>query len=299
MRGSPCRIKTAGRVYSIHKEKAHKDDRRDSRKIARGLRNGELEAIYVPLRKTIENRMLYRARIAIVKDLRRCKQRIKAMLNFLGIGQPFIFSAPGTHWSRRCMDWLAGIKMEHDTGGYALKMLAGKAEELRKRLLDTNKEIRKLSCSEAYKDDYKLTGSIPGIALIPGMAFLTEIEDTNRFPGTDRFAAYVGLVPSCHSTGGHEHVGGITPRGQKQLRGMITGSAWIAAKIDPALHLAFCNLCKRMEANKAIVRIARKLLYFTRHGFVHWDYQKVGNSESVNFSIPIHIRCIRYQKTSG
>ncbi|GHV51563.1 hypothetical protein FACS1894181_13570 [Bacteroidia bacterium] len=214
----------------------------------------------------MEDRMLYRARIAIVKDLRRCKQRIKAMLNFLGIEQPFIFSAPGTHWSKRCMDWLDGIKMEHDTGGYALKMLAGEAEELRKRLLDTNKELRKLSCSEACKDGYKLAGSIPGMALIPGMAFLAEIEDINRFPGTGRFAACAGLVPSCHSTGGHEHVGGITPRGQKQLRGMITGSAWTAAKIDPALHLAFCNLCKRMEGNKAIVRIARKLLnriYYT------------------------------------
>lgn len=183
---------------ATHKKKAHKDDRRDSRKIARGLRNGELEAIYVLLRKTIEDRMLYRARIAIVKDLRRCKQRIKAMLDFLGIGQPFIFSAPGTRWPKRCMDWPDGIKMEHDTGDYALKMLAGEAEELRKRLPDTNKKLRKPSCSEACKDGCKLAGSIPGIALVA--------------------------------------------------------------------DLAFCNLCERMEGNKAIVRIARKLLnriYYT------------------------------------
>ncbi|GHV51969.1 hypothetical protein FACS1894181_14620 [Bacteroidia bacterium] len=156
--------------------------------------------------------------------------------------------------------------MEHDTGGCALKMLTGEAEELCKRLPDTNKKLRKPSCSEACKDGCKLAGSIPGIALVADMAFLAEIEDTNRFPGTGRFAACAGLVPSCHSAGGHEPVGGITPRGQKQLRGMVTGSAWIAAKIDPALHLAFCNLCKRMEGNKAIVRIARKLLnriYYT------------------------------------
>ncbi|GHV48728.1 hypothetical protein FACS1894181_05310 [Bacteroidia bacterium] len=91
-----------------------------------------------------------------------------------------------------------------------------------------------------------------------GVTFLTEIEDINRFPNTNWFAA--------HARGEHEHVGRITPRGRKQLRGMVTGSTWIAAKIDPALHLAFCNLCKRMEGNKTIVRIARKLLnriYYT------------------------------------
>ncbi|GHV51052.1 hypothetical protein FACS1894181_12390 [Bacteroidia bacterium] len=64
-----------------------------------------------------------------------------------------------------------------------------------------------------------------------GVAFLTEIEDINRFPNTGRFAAYAGLVPACHSVGEHEHIEGITPRGRKQLRGMIIWSAWIATKI--------------------------------------------------------------------
>ncbi|GHT36822.1 hypothetical protein FACS189435_0570 [Bacteroidia bacterium] len=88
------------------------------------------------------------------------------------------------------------------------------------------------------------------------MAFLAEIEGINRFPSTGRIGA---CLPFGRWTW---TVGGIT----EQLRGMVTGSAWIAAKIDPASHLAFCNLCERMEGNKAIVRIARKLLnriYYT------------------------------------
>jgi hypothetical protein len=47
---------------------------------------------------------------------------------------------------------------------------------------------------------------------------------------------------------------------------MLVESAWTAARKDPALHLAFCKLCQRMDANKAIIRIARKVLnriYYT------------------------------------
>jgi len=92
------------------------------------------------------------------------------------------------------------------------------------------------------------------------MFFLTAIEDISRFASTDRFAGYVGLVPSCHDSGEKENNGAITSRAPKMLRDMIIESAWTAARKDPALHLAFCQLCKRMEPNKAIIRIARKLL---------------------------------------
>jgi transposase len=92
------------------------------------------------------------------------------------------------------------------------------------------------------------------------MTFLTEIEDINRFPSTDHFAAYVGLVPSCHNTGDKENNGDITSRAKKILRDLIVECAWCATQKDPALHIAFCKLCKRMEPNKAIIRIARKLL---------------------------------------
>ena len=52
----------------------------------------------------------------------------------------------------------------------------------------------------------------------------------------------------------------MTFRGQMQLRSKLIECAWFAARLDPALNMAFSKLTRRMEPNKAIVRIARKLL---------------------------------------
>ena len=60
-------------------------------------------------------------------------------------------------------------------------------------------------------------------------------------------------------------VGGITRRGHSFLRSAIIESAWMAARIDPALTKSYHDYCKRMEPNKAIIRIARKLLSRIRY----------------------------------
>lgn len=100
---------------------------------------------------------------------------------------------------------------------------------------------------------------IPGIGLITGITFLVEIEDISRFQNTDKFAGFIGIIPSCHSSGERESKGEMTPRGAKNLRATLIESSWIATRMDPVLSLAFNKYCRRMESNRAITRIARKL----------------------------------------
>ena len=49
-------------------------------------------------------------------------------------------------------------------------------------------------------------------------------------------------------------------RGNKFLKSAIIESAWVAARVDPVLHMDYIGFCNRMKKNKAIVRIACKLL---------------------------------------
>ena len=253
-------VVNAADVPTTHKEKSNKTDKRDSRKLGRSLRAGELEGIHIPTRKTQEDRSLLRTRYTVRKDLTRMKLRIKSLLNFYGIEHPEQFSSTNTHWSKRYMEWLKRLPMEEESGRSVLETIISEVEEMRKVQLAVNRKIRVLSRTESYITNFELLDSIPGIGLITGMSFLTEIEDINRFSSTDRLAAYVGLIPSCHSSGEKENNGAITSRAHKLMRDLIMESAWVAAGKDPALHLAFCKLCKRMEPNKAIIRIARKLL---------------------------------------
>jgi len=253
-------VVNAADVPTTHKEKVNKTDKRDSRKLGISLRAGELKGIHIPSRKTQEDRSMVRMRYTVRKDLTRMKSRVKSLLNFYGIEYPEQFSSPGKHWSCRYMSWLKTVKMEEESGRFTLQTLINEVEEVRKVQLAVTRQIRALSKTRSYQKDYELLSDIPGIGLITGMCFLTEIEDINRFSNTDQFAGYAGLIPSCRSSGEKENNGEITSRANKLMRDLIVESAWIAARKDPALHLAFCKLCKRMEPNKAIIRIVRKLL---------------------------------------
>jgi transposase len=97
------------------------------------------------------------------------------------------------------------------------------------------------------------------------MLFLTELETIDRFGNNDHLCGLIGLVPSTASSGENDKVGDITPRGHHLLRSAIIESAWVAVRIDPALSKSFHDYCRRMEANQAIIRIAKKLLSRIRY----------------------------------
>ena len=246
-------------VPTSDKERRRKTDKVDSNKLARSLRNNELKGIYIPSQEILEDRSFVRVRSSIVKDQSRLKSRLKSMLYFYGIEFPEEFQKSSTHWSKRFVVWLKTVQLNHQSGNIALAMLIKEAELLRTLLLEVNKELKALSNTEKYAEKMELIRSVPGIGLVTGMLFLSEIETINRFENNDKFAGMIGIVPDCHSSGENEKNGEITPRRHIHLRGGLIESSWIAARIDPALSKAFSDYCKRMEPNKAIVRIARKL----------------------------------------
>lgn len=248
-------------VPTSQKEHLQKDDPTDSRKLARSLRSNDLKAIFVPNPATLEDRSLVRMRATVLKDMTRFKQRIKSFLYFYGISYPPQFERSGTHWSKRFMKWLEEeISLQHDSGTQALKILVQEAEQQRKLLLEVLKKIRLLSRSEKYAKNIALLRTIPGIGLITSITFLVEIENIDRFQNTDYFAGFVGLVPNRHSSGPKTNDGEMTFRGQKTLKSLLVESSWIAARTDPALMMSYLGYVKRMEPNKAVVRIARKVL---------------------------------------
>ena len=248
----------AADVPTSQKEKVFKTDKRDCRKIARSLCNNDLEGIHIPEKKTQEDRSLVRMRLTLGKDLNRQKNRVKSMMNFYGVDIPerFLYS---NYWSKSFIEWLKQIKFEYGTAEYSLKILISETEHLRASQLEVTKAIRRLASSPHYCLETQLLMAIPGIGLITAITFLTHIENVERFSGTDKFAAYLGIIPNCHSSGNKENTGEMTFRGNKWLRVLLVEAAWTAARKDPALHLAYLNLSHRMKANQAIIRIARKL----------------------------------------
>jgi transposase len=253
-------VVNAADVPTNQKEKTQKDDPRDSRKLVRSLRGGVLTGIHVPDKSALSDRSLVRTRWTIVKDMVRCKLRIKSFLYFYGIDYPKEFSSSTTHWSKRFVKWLRGIILPDVTAIESLNSMIDQLESGRGHLLEITRKVRTLSKSEKYQQNMILLGTVPGIGMITSITLLTELGDINRFKDTDHLAAYIGLVPTCHSSGEKEHKGEMTFRQNGHLLQMLIESSWCAVREDPAMSLCYSKHVKRMEKNKAIIRVARKLL---------------------------------------
>ncbi len=251
----------AADIPTTQKEMFQKNDPVDSRKIARALRAGQLQPIHVLKIQTLEDRSLVRTRDMLVKDLVRLKCRVKAFLHFYGIDIPIQFKSPYTHWTKRFIKWLRDdVQLSSPYGKDALGFLISEVESMRKLLLEVNRKIRDLSEEERYKKEFGLLISVPGIGRISAITLLTQIENIDRFKNTDSLASYIGLIPNSYSSGEKERMGEITFRGQKILKRILVECAWMTIRFDPALSISFNEYCRRMQPNKAIIRIARKLL---------------------------------------
>jgi len=247
-------------VPTTDKERKHKRNRVDSRKLARALRNGDLKAIYVPKREALENRSLIRTRRNTGKQQTRYKNQIKGYLSFFGIQIPERFKEG--RWSGAFIQWLESIHMAKEAGKISLQFYINELKHYRKHIAYLNRELKQLASHELYQEKVKLLITIPGIGIVTAMILLLELVDINRFKNLDYLASFIGFIPGEHSSGEDDDVNttGITPRSHHYLRSMLIEAAWVAVRKDPALNMCYSKLIKRMKKQQAIIRIAKKLL---------------------------------------
>jgi transposase len=275
--GINCNVIHAADVPTMNKEKIQKLDPVDSRKLARSLRSKEFKPIDVPEPTLEADRALVRQRFRVMKDVTRTKSRIRSLLFQFNINVPDRFTSCQTRsWSRVYINWLKGLKPEHLSLKQTLDNYIHIGEIQRKELLSVNRQVRLLSQTDAYRDNYNLLISIPGIGFLTAMTFLVQIGDIRRFRQLDDLCDYIGLVPMMKGSGPRLYTGKMINRGRKELKIMIIESAWDAVRIDPALMAKFNELIKRMNKNKAIIRIARKLVSRMRYVLISHEPYKLG-----------------------
>jgi transposase len=265
--GIDCMVVNPADVPRTDKENVHKTDRADARLLAQNLRGGRLKPIYVPNPDNIEDRTLVRMRYLFVKKRTRCKNQIKALLYFHGL--PIPDDMGDRYWSKRFIGWLDVLTTSRDSGTHALQVLLEEFKSLRKIISDLDLKIRELSKTEPYREPVRLLKTIPGISTLTAMILMTEVIDIRRFPTLAELACFFGLVPGERSSGERQIVTGITKRKNLFLRTLILECSWVAIRKDPALIQAFDKLSHRMTKNKAIIRIARKMLNRIRFVLIH------------------------------
>jgi transposase len=68
--------------------------------------------------------------------------------------------------------------------------------------------------------------ALRGIDKLAATVILAELGDISRFDSPRQLMAYLGLVPSEHSSGGRRHQGAITLTGNGHARRMLVECAW-------------------------------------------------------------------------
>lgn len=254
-RGIETIVTHAADIPTTDKERQQKDDVRDSNKIARSLRNGDLEAIYIPDKGLQQDRGVVRERWRLQCDRKRVMNRIKSQLHFYGL-YPEGGVLSNWRWSQQFLNFLA----EQGKDKVALGMLLEEFNMLRGLERQAMAALRRIFKHERYINLMKLLLSVPGVGFLTAAQLLTEIGDMKRFKKFDELCFYVGLIPGTQSSGETVHADRRTSRGNKHLRTTLVESAWVAIRQDPELALSYSNLKKQMDGPHAIIKIARKLL---------------------------------------
>ena len=156
-------------------------------------------------------RSLIRLKNSITKDTTHLKNRIKSQLRYLGIEIPQEFlTSFSTNWSKRFIAWLKEVETLTPSGRQALDIQIRHLEELRRQKLDMTRALRILAKTDRFHKPLRLIMSVPGVGQATGMAFLSEICDIARFRNAEQLAAYIGMIPICHSSGEKDGTGDIT-----------------------------------------------------------------------------------------
>ncbi|MDP4197399.1 MAG: IS110 family transposase [Bacteroidota bacterium] len=246
------------------KERTTKSDTIDSRKLARELENGTLDCIYVPDKLQEELRAYCRMRYQLVGNQVRLKNRIKGYLMFCGKEIPENYKI--RNWSGKFIKHLEEqIQFENEVGRECLLVYLEELKQSRERLSGVLLRLRRYAEEYKFKPLINRLMSIPGIGFINAITLYTELMDIRRFRSLDDLASYVGLVPATSASGEKEKILGLSHRYSKFLRSLLVEASWIAVRKDPAMTLKYNELIKRMSKQKAIIRIAKKLLSRVQH----------------------------------
>jgi transposase len=112
-------------------------------------------------------------------------------------------------------------------------------------------------------DACKRLDAIPGIGPLIATALIAAIGNGAAFKKGREFAAWVGLVPREHSTGGKQKLLGISKRGNPYLRRLFIQGAravlQFREKQSPGLRNWLAQLTSRTHYNVVGVALANKL----------------------------------------
>ena len=236
--------------------KANKNDARDAEAICEAVSRPSMRFVAV---KTVEQQgllALHRARQGFVAARTAQANQIRGFLGELGIVMPKGIG--------QISEKLPGILEDGENG------LSGVSRELMARLFvhlrELDRQVKELEGQivSHHRQNAASQGlqKVPGIGPLTASALVASVGDARVFKNGRQLAAWLGLVPRQHSSGGKERLLGISKRGDVYLRTLLVHGARAVlrrASERPEQAKSWVRrLSERRHSNIAVVALANK-----------------------------------------
>ena len=265
--GIECHVLSPGGIKRSAKGRRRKTDSEDARVILEEVRGyvlagNKMPVVWVPDRKTREDRDLVRMRLTTGVDLKQHKNRIQSLLKLNGLRKP---SGMEGAWSVPHRKWLASLTEAARLGEGLRQVLASllrQMEMLAQEVENLDKALERLSQDARYAAPCQALMAHKGVGLLAAMVYLTEIGDASRFPNRRTVGSYWGIVPSSDESGeADDRKGHITHQGNPRVRYVLCQAVWTRIRTCPEEQKRYGKMVKRNPKHKmiAVVALMRRL----------------------------------------
>ena len=197
-----------------------KTDARDALLLARLLRLGEIVEVAVPSLAQEAARDLVRAREDVRGDLMRARHRTSKLLLRQGI-----VYAGGTAWTGAHHELAAAAALRQPGVMVGLRQRAGDGAADRRPPGPARQGDRRMAMDPAWSPMVTRLSCLRGVSTLTAFGLAVEVGDWTRFTG-NTIGAFLGLVPTEHSSGASRSQGSITKAGNTHARRLLVEAAW-------------------------------------------------------------------------
>jgi transposase len=197
-----------------------KTDAKDALLLAQLLQVGQIRSVRVPTVAQEAARDLVRAREDVRGDLMRVRHRVSKLL----LRHGYVYY-DGKAWTGAHHAWLHRIRFDQagTQSAYEADLEAVEFAIARRNRLDD--AITAMAADSEFTPTVRKLCCLRGVSTLTGFALAVEIGEWDRFTGSS-IGAYLGLVPSEHSSGQSRRQGGITKAGNAHVRRLLVEAAW-------------------------------------------------------------------------
>jgi len=199
-----------------------KTDRRDSEKLSRLNRAGELTSVWVPDQEQEAMRDLTRVR----EDMKGLERIAKQRLNAFLLRNGRIYERGKSRWTQTHFRWMEGLKFDIAIQQIVFQEYVDAVKQAEARVVGLIKEMEKALAGWALAPVVEALMALRGVKLITAMTIMAELGDITRFDSPRQLMSFLGLVPSENSSGKSRRQGGITKTGNGHVRRVLVEAGW-------------------------------------------------------------------------